>query len=169
MLCVTKGITKRARVCSRSSERLLGVTNSARSKLTSALSLAARCVTGVTLIVRSDPRRDAQCGRASTGACMTRRATISWPRRSVHVLRMIELHVEVLVELRGESLERRIGAVHIRMTDRAHRTVGCHKLSEMAFGAGLVSGKMRRRRVVAALMTGGTGDRSVAAAVVTKD
>jgi hypothetical protein len=100
---------------------------------------------------------------------MTSGATIRGPRRPVHVLSVIEFHVEALVELRGESLERWIVAVHIRMTDRTHRAVGGHKLSEMAFSAGFVSGKTWRCRVITALMTGGTGDGRVAAAVVTED
>lgn len=54
------------------------------------------------------------------------------------------------------------------MAKRAHRAVRRHKLRQVAFGAGFMSGKTRRCRVVAALMTGGAGDGRVTTAVVTK-
>ena len=78
-----------------------------------------------------------------------------------HMLRMIELHVEALFELVGESFARRIVAINTLMTDRAHRERWRGELCQVATGACLVSGKTRTRRVVPASMAFIAADRSV--------
>src|ERR1044071_4381629 len=77
------------------------------------------------------------------------------------MLRVIELDVEWFVEARGESLQRRIVAADVRVTDDAHRNLRCGELATVTIGAGFVTGKARRRRVVGALVTGVAGEGTV--------
>ena len=71
---------------------------------------------------------------------MTGNAAALRPRRARHVLRVIKFHVEVFLELVGKTLPRRILAVHIRVADRTHGSVGRGELRSMAFEAILVTG-----------------------------
>lgn len=70
-----------------------------------------------------------------------------------HVLRVIEFHIERLVEACGKTLQWRIAALRVGVTDQAHRYRGRSELSAMAVGAGFVTGKPRRRGVVSAFVT----------------
>jgi len=54
---------------------------------------------------------------------MTGGATILWPRRAAHVLRMIELEVEAFFESVRKSFQRRIISGDVGMADRAHRHI----------------------------------------------
>lgn len=72
---------------------------------------------------------------------MTGNAAALWPRRSGQVLGVIELHIEALFESARKSLPRRVGAVHTRVTNRAHRRVGRAELGSVAAEAILVTGE----------------------------
>jgi hypothetical protein len=48
---------------------------------------------------------------------MTRYATISGPRRTGHVLRVIEFDVEVFIKPIGKRFPRRVAAVDVLVTD----------------------------------------------------
>ena len=52
------------------------------------------------------------------------------------------------------------------MADNAHGNIRSNKLRQVAAGARLMSREPRRRRIIAALVTGGTGKRRVALARV---
>ena len=112
MLRMTERIAKGTRVGRRSRKRFLIVTNSARRDLASTLRFAARRVTAVALVVSRDSRRNTERSRTCASG-MASVATTCRSRRAVHVLRMIELHVEALVELSGKTFQRRIRAVHV--------------------------------------------------------
>ena len=70
---------------------------------------------------------------------MTCNAAALWPRRTRHVLRVIELHIEALFEAAGKGLPRRVVAVHTRVADRAHGHVRCRELRQMTSGAVFVA------------------------------
>ena len=74
-------------------------------------------------------------------------------RRPAHVLRMIELQVETLIEARGETLQRRIVALRVGVADQTHRNRGSRELSAVTISACFVAGEARRRRVVGAFVT----------------
>ena len=114
--------------------------------------------------VRGNRKAHAAIDRRAMTACTTSLRT----SRAVHVLRVIELDVEWFVEARGKTLQRRIVAADITVTDLAHRHLRRRELTAMAVGAGFVTGKAWRRRVVSALVTGVAGDGGVALAVVLK-
>ena len=59
---------------------------------------------------------------------MTRGAAVLWAGRALHVLRVIEFQVEAFFESVRESLRRRIVAIHVRVTDRAHGHIGSSEL-----------------------------------------
>ena len=84
------------------------------------------------------------------------------------MLRVIEFHVEAFFELIGESLARRIVAVHVLMTNRAHRNIRRRKLGQMTTGAIFVAGKTRPHRIVRAMVTVRAGERRVPGARVQK-
>jgi len=69
------------------------------------------------------------------------------------MLRVIEFHVEVFFESIRKSFARRVVAVHVLMTDRAHRDVGRRELSQVTTGTGFVTRETRARRIVSAAMT----------------
>ncbi|MFN2516070.1 MAG: hypothetical protein ABR556_07630 [Pyrinomonadaceae bacterium] len=72
-----------------------------------------------------------------------------WPGRSVHVLSMIKFDIEAFVKLRGKTLQRRVPAINIRMTDYAHGNIGSNKLRQVATRARLMPRKPWRRRIIA--------------------
>jgi hypothetical protein len=84
---------------------------------------------------------------------MTAIATLLRARVALHVLRVIELHVEALVESRRKAFQRRIPALRVGVANQTHRNRRGRKLSAMAVGAGLVTGKAWRRGVVGAFVT----------------
>jgi hypothetical protein len=166
---MTKGITKRTRVCRCSRKRFLLVTNSTGRKLPPGLRLTTRCVAGVTLIVRSYARWNRQGGRTGTTAAVTCRAAACRARCFGHMLRMIKLHVESFIKRARETLQRRVTAVHIAVTDDAHRNSSGYELSRVASYAGFVTREERRRRIVFAFMAGIASQRCVALTGVLED
>ena len=84
------------------------------------------------------------------------------------MLRMIELHVEALFELIGKSFARRIIAIHILVTDRAHRNIRRRELRQMTTCARFVSWETRPGRIVSAAMTIVAAERSVFGTCVEK-
>src|SRR5260370_28351312 len=84
---------------------------------------------------------------------MTRRTSILRFRRAIHVLRVIELHIEVLFESIGESFSRRIGAIYVRVADVTDRGIGRRVLRPMAFKAIFMAGKAGPSRVIRAVVT----------------
>jgi hypothetical protein len=72
---------------------------------------------------------------------MTRRAAIFLARRADLVLGMIKLQVEAFFKLVGESLQRRIIAIHVRVADRAHGHIRSSELRQMTARAVFVPGK----------------------------
>jgi len=161
MFRVAKGKTKSSRIGRGASVRFLIMTNSARSNFFTRLSFAAWGVAGVTLVMRRDTPGNPKRRRAPTGSAVAGGTAGRWPGSSSHVLRVIELDVEALVELRGKSFQRGICAVDVRMADDTHRNIGSNKLGQMAAGARLVSRDTRRGGIIAALVTGVAGKRCV--------
>ena len=92
---------------------------------------------------------------------MTSEAATLRPTRTSIMLCVIELNVKTLVELCGKTLERRITAVHIGMTNDAHRNRRSCKLRKVTVSACLVAGKSWGGRVVAASVTRSARDRRV--------
>jgi hypothetical protein len=84
------------------------------------------------------------------------------------VLRVIELHVEALVEARGKTPQRRIVALRIRVAYQTHRNRGRRELSTMTVSARFVTGEAWRRRVVSPLVTGSAGKGTVTLARMQK-
>ena len=68
------------------------------------------------------------------------------------MLRVIELHVEALLELIRKSLPRWVVAVHVLVTDRAHRNVWRRKLRQMTAGAGFMPWETWPYGIVSAAM-----------------
>src|SRR5882672_9096996 len=150
---VTEGKTKCARISWRTRKRFFIMTNSARSNFVSRLRFAARCVTGVTLVVSGNGRGNRERDCSSPGSTVTGSTAALWPCRTSHVLRVIEFDVENLLEPGGEVLQWWVGVVDIRVADDAHRNIRSNKLRQMTAGASLVSGKPGRRGIVASQVT----------------
>ena len=89
-------------------------------------------------------------------------------RRAVIVLRVVKLDVECFVEAGWKTLQGRIVAADVGMTDLAHRHLRGGELAAMAFSAGFVAWKAWRCGVVRSLVTGVAGERSVTLARVEK-
>ena len=51
---------------------------------------------------------------------MTSLAATRWSRRTRHVLRVVEFHIELFIEIGGKALERRLPAADVCVTDLAH-------------------------------------------------
>ena len=92
---------------------------------------------------------------------MTRLATISRLCVAAHMLSMVKLHIEILVEARWEIFQWRFAAAYIRVTDLAHRHCRPNKLREMAVSTILVSRELRRVRIIRSRMTVGATKRSM--------
>lgn len=152
MISVTESVSVGARVDRRRPIGLLVMANAARGDLASRRGLACGSVTTVTAIVGHKVRRDRQRNSAIRRS-MTTVATRLWLRRSAHVLRVIELHVETLIEARGETLQRRIAALRIAVADQTHRDRRRRELSAMTVRASFVTRKARRRRVISPFVT----------------
>ena len=69
------------------------------------------------------------------------------------MLCVIEFHVEVLFKSIRKSFARRVVAVHVLVTDRAHRDVWRRELSQVTTCAGFVTRETGARRIVSAAMT----------------
>ena len=115
-------------------------------------------VTTVAIVVSGQAHRNCHRRAAPQGCAVTGGATILWPRRARHVLRVIELHVEAFFESIGKRLAWWIVAIHTRMANRAHRNSRRSELSHMTAGAIFMTRKTRPRRVVSAMMTIPAGD-----------
>ena len=74
---------------------------------------------------------------------------------------MIEFHIERFLEPIRKCFARRIVAINALVADRAHGDIGCSELGQVTTRAVLVTGKTRPRRVIIAMMTIGTTDRSM--------
>lgn len=165
---VTEGASERACVSARRTIRFLLVTDAARRDLTAGVRSARWRVTRVAVAVRGEVRRNRKSGAPANGRAVTSGATIRRPGGVGVVLRVIELYVERFVEAGGKVFQRRIVALRVGVTDHAHRDRGGRELSAMAVGAGLVTGKTRRRGVVGAFVTRGAGERAMFGARVEK-
>ena len=98
-------------------------------------------------------RRRASTAPTVTGGTSTRR-----PRSAGHVLSVIECDVEAFIELRRETLQRRVATVDVYMADDAHGDSRSYKLSGVATYAGFVSRENRRCRVIFAFVTRSAGE-----------
>src|SRR5205085_12003010 len=132
--------------------RFLIVTDSTGSDLATRVRFTRGRVTGVTVVVRRKVCGDRKAasrglGRVAAGAAIRR------ARRAGVVLRVIEPHVERLVEARGEVIQRRLTALRVRVTDRTHRDRGRGELGAMAVGTCSVTRKAWGCGVVGALVT----------------
>src|SRR5687768_14583778 len=110
-------------------------------------------MTGVAVVVRGEVCRDRQPGAPVHRRVVTAHTTILRTRRAAHMLRMIELHVERLVEAGRKTLQGRIVRLRVGMTNQAHGYRGCCELPAMAIGTSFMSGKSRRRGIVGAFVT----------------
>src|ERR1700730_7139755 len=108
MLCVTKGLTKGARVGRRARVLLHGVTNTARRYLAARTGFATGCVARVALAMRRGTRGYRKGSAAIERSIVTGHAAILWFGGAGHVLRVIELKVEALFEGCGKTLKRRL-------------------------------------------------------------
>ena len=70
---------------------------------------------------------------------VTTRAASLRSRRAGHVLRVIELDVERLVEACGEVFEWWVVGANVCVTDRAHRHLRRRELAAMTISAGFVT------------------------------
>jgi len=165
MVRMTKSVAIRPRVDGRRAIGLLFMTNTARSDLASGFRFTRRRVATVTTSMGREVRRDRQRDSA-----IRRRvaavATLLRFRRAAHVLRVIELHVETLVEARGKTPQWWIAALRVGVTDQTHRNRGRRELSAMTVSARFVTGEAWPRRVVGAFVTGGAGEGTVTLACV---
>ena len=122
---------------------LLLVTDSARRHLAARVVFTFRRVTRVAIAVCGNVRRDRQARAAIHWCVVTARATSLRARGTSVVLGVIEFDVELFVEARGKTLQRRIVARDICVADNAHRYRRRCELSAVTVGAGFVTGKMR--------------------------
>ena len=165
---VAESVAKGARVRAGRSVGFLVVTDAARSNLATRVRAARGCVTGVAGVMRREICRNRESGATVHGRVMTTRTTSLRARRAGVVLRVIELHVERLVEARRKTLQRRIGAPRVGMADQAHRYRRRGELSAMTIRAGFMARKTRRRGVVGTFVTRRAGERPVTCAAVEK-
>ena len=96
----------------------------------------------------------------NTAVCRTTRAAI--------VGGVVKFHIKTLVEFGGKCPQRRGRALHIGMTNRAHRRLRRDKLRQMTIDAGGMTGKARRNRIIRPLMTRIAVDVGVGADAVRK-
>ena len=153
VVCVAEGVAIRTRADSRRPVWFPIVTDTARCDLTSGGRFARRRVTRVATVVCDEVRGNEKTSAAIEGCVMTTRAAslrASGPRV---VLRVIEFEVEGFVEPDWKSFERRVVAVDVCVTDRAHRHLGRRELAAVTVCAGFVTRKAWCGRVVGALVT----------------
>ncbi|HXM34925.1 MAG TPA: hypothetical protein VN920_07050 [Pyrinomonadaceae bacterium] len=86
MLCVTKGLTKGARVGRRTRVLLRGVAHTARGYLAARTGFAPGCVAGVALAMRRRARRYRKGSAAIERSIVTGHAAILWFGGPGHVL-----------------------------------------------------------------------------------
>jgi len=95
---------------------------------------------------------------------MTGRTSVLWFRRGAHVLRVIELHIEVLFESIRKRFEQK-GVVHIHVADRTDRAIGRRVLRPMASNKAILhAGKTGPAGVIRAVVTVRATDRRMALA-----
>lgn len=169
MFSVAESKAKRSRVSRCSGERFLIVTNTTRCHFAPSVRLTAWGVARVTTIVSIQTNRDGQRRASQQWSVVTAVAAIARTRCAGHVLGMVKLNIEFLIKSRRETLKWRVGALHICMTNLAHRNSRSNELGQVTVSAGLVTGKFRCRRIVAtAFMAGSAGLGSVTLAAVDK-
>src|SRR5215213_5353149 len=120
------------------------VTDSARCNLASGGGFARRRVTRVATVMCGEVSRDRQSEAAIDCRAVTARAASLRTRRAGHVLRVIKLHVERLIEACRKVFEWRIVAGDICVADGAHRDLRRCELAAMTISAGFVTRKARR-------------------------
>src|SRR6185369_12317271 len=103
---VTERVAIRARGGARRSIRFLIVTNSARRNFATRIRLTRRRVARVAIVMSGDVRGDRQANTAIDRRSVTTRTTALRARRAGVVLRVIELHVEGLIEARRKIFQR---------------------------------------------------------------
>ena len=168
MLRMTERVTKRACIRARGFVRLLIVAHATRSDLAAAVRFAGWRVARVAVAVRREICGNRKSRATIHGRAVTTSTTIRRTRGSRVVLCVIEVHVELLVEARGKTLQRWITALRVGMTDQTHRDRGRSELATMAVGARLVPGETRRRGVVHAFVAGVAGKGTMLGAAVKK-
>lgn len=98
VISMTESVSIRARVGACRSIGFLFVTNSARRNLAARIRPAGRGVAGVTVVVRSEIRRNRQAC-ASIYRCAVTTGTASLrTRRAVHVLCVVKTYIESFIE-----------------------------------------------------------------------
>ena len=165
---MTERVTKSACVRSRGPVTLLLVTHATRGDLAACVRFARRRVTRVAVGMRGEVCRNRKPGASIHRRIVTTGAAVCGTRRSGVVLRVIELHVESLVEAHRKTLQRRVVALRVRVTDQAHRNRGRCELAAMTVSAGFVTGEARRDRVVGAFVTRVAGERAMLRAAMKK-
>jgi hypothetical protein len=131
------------------------VTGSARAYVAPGSGLAAGCMADVALVMRGESGRNGERRAATRGPIMTACAPLRRPGRVPHVLRVIELHIEALVESFGKRPQGGIGPIDVRMADRAHGNLRGDELREVAAGTGFVARKLWRSRVARGALVAG--------------
>ena len=77
------------------------------------------------------------------------------------MLRVIELHVEALLKLIRKGFARRIVAIHVLVTNRAHGNIRRRELRQVTSGTRFVTGKAGTNGIVRPAMTIVTTNRSM--------
>ncbi len=141
MFGMTEAQAERARIRrgARKGARLMA--DATRSNVVTAGRLTRGCMATVTLGMRRQAYGNRQSCAAVQGLVVTGSTTIPRPRRSVHVLGMIEAYVEAFFEVSRKSLYWRRPTFHIHVTDGAHRHRRRDKLGQVTVGTGWMIGK----------------------------
>src|SRR5882762_3530629 len=99
---------KSARVACGSRIGSLIVTNAAGCNFSARLRFAGRSVAGVTLVMSRDTPGNSKRCCAPTDSAVAGGTSALRPGSSSHVLSVIKLDVEALIELRGKTFQRRV-------------------------------------------------------------
>ena len=110
-------------------------------------------MTRVTDIVCRDIRWYRQAKTTVHQTCVTPIAARLWFCRTLHVLRVIKLHIETFFKSGRKAFQWRSIAVHIGVTDRAHRNLRRSELTDVTVLARTVAWKLRGGRVICSLVT----------------
>ena len=153
MFGVTERQTKSPAIGGRRSVGALAMTNAAGSNFLSLARFAARGVARVTRIVRRQIDGNRETRTSIDRRTMTSATTILRPHSGCHVLGVIKLDTESLLKVSRKISERRLVAIHICMTDHAHRDSWSSELAQVTTGAGTVTGKVWGRSIIRPLMT----------------
>ena len=163
---VAERVAVGASVDARGPVSLLIVANSARSHLTPRIRFGGGRVARVAIVVCCKIGRDRQTRTAIHRRTVATCATSLRARRTGVVLCVVEFNVEGLIEAGRKTLQWRIVAADVRVTDDAHRYGRRGELTAMTVGASLMTRKAWRCRVVSSFVTRVTGEGTVSLAVV---